>query len=165
MPRRSATMARAELISVPMMIEKVPMRNPLSPTRCLHPIVITLTLLAGLWSATTIARAEPASPLECGLKQLGLKTHIECLVTRDRVTIISVTANDGACLTMQDYYDKHPTELTKLAKSSGLSPQSFEYRKTYRAGKEFLVYMMPCNLGTYTIETNLGSWTWLAQRM
>lgn len=126
-------------------------------------------LLAGaaLWSlmAAPANSAEPVSPLECGLKQMGLKTHIECLVTRDSVTIKSLTANEGACLTQQDYYDNHPAELKKLVKSSGLAPQSFEYRKTYRSGKEFTIYMMPCNLGTYTIETNLGSWTWLAPRM
>ena len=138
------------------------MRDPLSLTRLLP--LVACTLMAGFLSLTA-ARAEPSSPLECGLKQFGLKTHIECLVIRDSVTVISVRANDGTCPSMQDYYDKHPTELNTLVKSSGLSPKSFDYRKTYRAGKEFLVYMMPCNLGTYTIETNLGSWTWLAQRM
>lgn len=141
------------------------MRELLCVTRWLQCAALLLILTAGSLGLSTTAHAEPASPLECGLKQFGLKTHIECLVTRDRVTIISVTANDGACLTQQDYYDKHPAELKALVKSSGLSPQSFEFRKTYRAGKEFLVYMMPCNLGSYTIETNLGSWTWLAQRM
>ncbi len=138
------------------------MRDPLSLTRLLP--LVACTLMA-VFLSLTAARAEPSSPLECGLKQFGLKTHIECLVTRDSVTVISVSANDGTCPSMQDYYDKHPTELNTLVKSSGLSPKSFDYRKTYRAGKEFLVYMMPCNLGTYTIETNLGSWTWLAQRM
>ena len=141
------------------------MRDLLSLNRLLQPVFITLILMTGLWSLIPAARAEIVSPLECGLKQFGLKTHIECLVTRDSVTIIGVTANEGACMTMQDYYDKNPKQLNKLVKSSGLSSQNFEYRKTYRSGKEFLVYMMPCNLGTYTIETNLGSWTWLAQRM
>jgi len=152
-----------------LMIEKVPMRDlrrDLLPLNRLWLLAtLTLMLVTGVPSLMSSALAEPASPLECGLKQLGLKTHIECLVTRDSVTVISVTANEGACLTLQDYYDTHPAELNKLVKSSGLSARSFEYRKTYRSGKEFLVYMMPCNLGTYTIETNLGSWTWLAQRM
>lgn len=125
--------------------------------------VAALALIA--LSPTTTHAAEPVSPLECGLKQTGLKTHIECLVTRDSVTIKQLIANDGACLTQQDYYDKHPAELDRLVKSSGLQPQNFQYRKTYRAGQTFMIYMMPCNLGSYTIETNLGSWTWLAQRI
>jgi hypothetical protein len=136
--------------------------SPAWPAALLQRVVLVLVMLmAGL----SLARAEPPSPLECGLKQTGLKTHIECQVTRDSVSIKSVIANDGACQTQQDYYDKNPKELDKLVKSSGLQPQSFQYRKTYRSGQTFLVYMMPCNLGTYTIETNLGTWTWIAQRM
>ena len=108
------------------------------------------------------ARAE--SPLECGLTQMGVRSHIECVVTRDRLQIKQVHLNSGECRTMQEHVELNPNEQAKLKRMVGYPLASLDYRRTYRAGQKFTVYLMPCQLRDYMIETDQGSWGWLAQR-
>ena len=108
-----------------------------------------------VWALLDLASqggALAASPLECGMTQMGVRSHIECVVLRDSLQIRQVHLNSGECLTMQE----HVELAYPLA--------SLDYRRTYRAGQKFTVYLMPCQLRDYMIETDQGSWGWLAQR-
>jgi hypothetical protein len=108
--------------------------------------------------------AQAASPLECGMVQLGLRAHIQCTVTRDRLEIRDVHLNNGSCRTMQEHYELNPGEYDRLKTMIGYPVASLNYRRTYKSGQSFFVYIMPCHLHDYMIETDQGTWGWLAQR-
>ena len=103
------------------------------------------------------------SPMVCSMSKQGANYHIQCDVTRDRITVKSVVLNDGECQTMQEHYESHPDELWRFKASTGLSEKMFEFRKTYDAGDKFTIFIkMPCGLRTYFIDTDQGSWGWHA---
>lgn len=108
--------------------------------------------------------AQAASPLECGLTQMGVRSHIECEVTGGRVAIKQVHLNNGECRTMQEHYELNPKEFERLKSTIGYPVSSLDYRQTYRAGQKFTIYLMPCRLRDYVIETDLGTWGWVAPR-
>ena len=108
--------------------------------------------------------AQAASPLECGLTQMGVRSHIECKVMRDRIAVRQVHLNNGECRTMQEHYELNPKELERLKKLSGQQISSYEYRRSYRVGQSFVIYLMPCHLRDYVIDTDQGTWGWVAQR-
>lgn len=98
------------------------------------------------------------------MAQLGLRSHIQCTVTRDHLQVRQVHLNNGMCRTMQEHYELNPKEHAKLKSMVGYPVASLDYRKTYKAGQSFYVYIMPCRLHDYRIETDQGTWGWLAQR-
>lgn len=105
-----------------------------------------------------------ASPLECGMTQMGVRSHIECVVLRDSLQIRQVHLNSGECRTMQEHVELNPKEKDRLKRTLAYPLATLDYRRTYRAGQKFTVYLMPCQLRDYMIETDQGSWGWLAQR-
>ena len=72
--------------------------------------------------------------------------------------------NNGACRTMQEHFELNPKEFDRLKSMTGYPVSSLEYRHTYRLGQIFTIYIMPCHLHDYMIETDQGTWGWLAQR-
>jgi hypothetical protein len=108
--------------------------------------------------------AQAASPLECGLTQMGVRSHIECVVGRDRLQVKQVHLNNGECRTMQEHVELNPKEQDKLKRSLGYPLASLDYRRSYRVGQKFTVYLMPCALRDYVIETDQGTWGWIAPR-
>ena len=110
------------------------------------------------------SEAKAASPLECGMKQMGVRSHIECTVTRDRLEVRQVQLNNGACRTMQEHYELNPKDYNRLKTMVGYPVSSLDYRQTYRQGQTFIIFIMPCSLHDYMIETDQGTWGWLAQR-
>jgi hypothetical protein len=108
--------------------------------------------------------AKAASPLECGMKQMGVRGHIECTVTQGRVVVREVHLNNGECRTMQEHFERNPQEFDRLKSMIGYPVASLDYRHSYRQGQTFTVYIMPCRLHDFMIETDLGTWGWLAQR-
>ena len=108
--------------------------------------------------------AKAASPLECGMKQMGVRGHIECTVTQGRVAVREVHLNNGECRTMQEHFERNPQEFDRLKSMIGYPVASLDYRHSYRQGQTFTVYIMPCRLHDFMIETDLGTWGWLAQR-
>jgi hypothetical protein len=108
--------------------------------------------------------AQAASPLECGLTQMGVRSHIECVVGRERLQIKQVQLNNGECRTMQEHVELNPKERDRLKGTIGYPLASLDYRRSYRAGEKFIVYLMPCRLREYMIETDQGTWGWIAPR-
>ena len=98
------------------------------------------------------------------MKQMGVRGHIECTVTRDRLEVRQVHLNNGECRTMQEHYELNPKEFGRLKTMVGYPVSSLDYRQTYRQGQKFIIYIMPCHLHDYMIETDQGAWGWLAQR-
>jgi hypothetical protein len=122
-------------------------------------------LCAALLLALTVSHeAKATSPLECGMKQMGVRGHIECTVTQGRVEVREVHLNNGECRTMQEHFERNPQEFERLKSMIGYPVSSLDYRHSYRQGQTFTVYIMPCRLHDFMIETDLGTWGWLAQR-
>ena len=131
-----------------------------------------MTSLNGMWCYVVLGLllviAEPtyaSSPLQCGIKQMGVRNHIECEVTSGRLQIKEVQLNSGACQTMQEYYQNNPQQRARLKAVIQDLPTLMDYRRSFRQGQKFIIYLMPCALQDYRIETDLGTWGWLAPRM
>lgn len=98
------------------------------------------------------------------MKQMGVRGHIECTVTQGRVEVRDVYLNNGECRTMQEHFERNPKEFDRLKSLIGYPVSSMDYRHSYRQGQVFTIYIMPCRLRDFMIETDLGTWGWLAQR-
>lgn len=108
-----------------------------------------------------MAQAGP-SPLACAITRQGVNYHIKCDVLRGMVQVKNVRINDGQCMTMQDYYEQHSRQLTRLKRMLNGDMSDFEFRKTYQAGEHFMIYVMSCDVHRYSLETNTGEWGWYA---
>jgi hypothetical protein len=130
---------------------------------CSNVDYVARMVCAALVIAGDCAFAQPlTSPLACALTRQGVNYHISCDVLRGLVNVKKAIINDGQCQTMQSYYDENPDELSRLKRMLGQEARTFEYRHVYRAGDHFMVYIMPCDVHRYELQTNAGDWGWYA---
>jgi|GEM_PF-2899253 len=122
---------------------------------------VSICALILFYIAPLRAQSTP-SPLACALTRQGVNYHIACDVLRGLVEIKNARINDGQCETMYDYYQRHPNKFERLKRMLGQDVAKFDFQQTYSAGDHVIIYMMPCDIHTYSLETNTGVWGWYA---